>query len=64
MMVRSLGMNAVYFSRSQRFNPTARIKALTVTVAAVPELSTWVLMLIGFAGFGFAGFRASNRTAA
>ena len=30
----------------------------------VPEPSTWAMMLIGFAGLGFAGYRASRRTAA
>jgi hypothetical protein len=29
----------------------------TLSVAAVPELSTWVMMLLGFAGLGFAGYR-------
>jgi phospholipase/lecithinase/hemolysin len=29
-----------------------------------PEPSTWAMMLIGFAGFGFAGWRARRRTAA
>ena len=28
---------------------------------AAPEPSTWAMMLIGFAGLGFAGFRASRR---
>lgn len=32
--------------------------------SAVPEPSTWAMMLIGFAGLGFAGYRASRRTAA
>jgi hypothetical protein len=31
---------------------------------AVPEPSTWVMMLFGFAGLGFAGHRASRRPAA
>lgn len=30
--------------------------------AAVPETSTWAMMLIGFAGMGFAGYRNSRRT--
>ena len=30
----------------------------------VPEPSTWAMMLMGFAGLGFAGYRASRRTAA
>jgi hypothetical protein len=28
----------------------------------VPELSTWAMLLLGFAGLGFAGYRASRRT--
>ena len=28
---------------------------------AVPEPSTWAMMLIGFAGLGFAGYRASRK---
>ncbi len=31
---------------------------------AVPEASTWAMMLIGFAGLGFAGYRASRENAA
>ena len=30
---------------------------------AVPEPSTWAMMVVGFAGLGFAGYRASRRTA-
>ena len=31
--------------------------------ASAPEASTWAMMLTGFAGLGFAGFRASRKTA-
>jgi PEP-CTERM motif len=31
---------------------------------AVPEPSTWAMMLIGFAGLGYAGYRTSRRAAA
>ena len=31
---------------------------------AVPEASTWAMMLLGFAGVGFGGYRASRRTTA
>ncbi len=34
-----------------------------VPAAPVPEPSTWVMMVVGFAGLGFAGYR-SNRQAA
>jgi PEP-CTERM motif-containing protein len=37
---------------------------LTVAAAGVPEPSMWVMMLIGFAGLGFAGYRASHKSAA
>ena len=30
--------------------------------SAVPETSTWAMMLLGFAGLGFAGYRASRRS--
>jgi hypothetical protein len=32
--------------------------------AAVPEASTWAMMLAGFAGLGFLGWRGSRKTAA
>lgn len=33
----------------------------TLTIAAVPEPSTWAMMLIGFAGVSFAGYRQTVR---
>jgi hypothetical protein len=33
-------------------------------IAAAPEPSTWAMMLLGFAGLGFAGYRSSLRLAA
>ncbi|HEY5205127.1 MAG TPA: PEPxxWA-CTERM sorting domain-containing protein [Roseiarcus sp.] len=32
--------------------------------SAVPEPSTWAMMLLGFAGLGFAGYRGSRKSAA
>ena len=32
-----------------------------VTLTAIPEASTWAMMLLGFAGLGFAGYRASRK---
>lgn len=32
--------------------------------ASTPEPSTWVMMLLGFAGLGFAGYRTARKTAA
>lgn len=34
---------------------------VTGGVTGVPELSTWGMLLIGFAGLGFAGYRTSRR---
>ena len=36
---------------------------LYATVSGVPEVSTWAMMLLGFAGLGFVGHRASRRNA-
>jgi hypothetical protein len=37
---------------------------LEISTATVPEPSIWVMMLTGFAGLGFAGYRASRKSAA
>jgi hypothetical protein len=34
------------------------------SVTAVPESSTWAMMVVGFAGLGYAGWRGSRKTAA
>lgn len=39
------------------------ILSVTVTVS-VPEPSTWAMVLIGFAGLSYAGYRTSHRTGA
>jgi hypothetical protein len=31
--------------------------AATISVSSVPEVSTWAMMLLGFAGLGFMGYR-------
>ncbi len=36
---------------------------VTATVPAVPELSTWAMMLLGFAGVGFVAYRRRKQTA-
>ena len=35
-----------------------------ITFRPIPEPSTWAMMLLGFAGLGFAGYRASRKSAA
>jgi hypothetical protein len=34
-----------------------------VSLTAAPEPSTWVMMLLGFAGLGYAGMRNRRRSA-
>jgi hypothetical protein len=38
--------------------------SVTAAAAVVPEPSTWAMMLLGFAGLGFAGYRASRKNIA
>ena len=40
------------------------LATLTLTETAIPEASTWAMMLVGFAGLAFAGYRGARRTAA
>jgi phospholipase/lecithinase/hemolysin len=46
-------------------HPTARVQALWAAgfEAAVPESSTWAMLLLGFAGLGYAGYRHGARGA-
>ena len=37
--------------------------AFSLTGAVVPEPSTWAMMLLGFAGLGFLGYRRALRAA-
>jgi hypothetical protein len=39
---------------------TGQISNVVTGVAAVPEPSTWAMMLLGFAGIGFMAFRRKN----
>jgi PEP-CTERM motif len=41
------------------YNPGQRI-----LTGGIPEPSTWAMMALGFAGPGFAGYRASRKSAA
>ena len=35
-----------------------------LSVTIVPEPSTWAMMMLGFAGLGFAGYRKARKTVA
>ena len=49
--------NFTYFSQSFVLIP----ETITVSVSSVPEPATWAMLLIGFAGIGFAGYRRHSR---
>ncbi|MBN8991649.1 MAG: hypothetical protein J0H42_25710 [Rhizobiales bacterium] len=45
-------------------NFTDNSGAFTITVTAVPELSTWAMLILGFAGVGFMTYHRRNQVAA
>jgi phospholipase/lecithinase/hemolysin len=53
------GANIDSFVYWDDIHPTARVQAMWAQAfsAAVPEPSTWAMLLFGFAGLGFAGYR-------
>jgi hypothetical protein len=60
------GSNDFVFAISAGANETIDASGtVTETIfTSIPEPSTWAMMLLGFAGLGYAGYRASRRTAA
>jgi phospholipase/lecithinase/hemolysin len=57
------GANVDQFLYWDDIHPTAPVQALWAQgfEAAVPEPSTWAMMLVGFVGLGFAGYRRGAR---
>ncbi len=45
-------------------SPVVSITAIAAGPGGIPEASTWAMMLAGFAGLGFAGYRARRSAAA
>jgi hypothetical protein len=54
----SIGITDVEFSSDRK-----AFEFDNLTVAAVPEASTWAMMILGFFGLGFFGYRKSSKNA-
>jgi hypothetical protein len=48
---------------TSHYNGWYSVDSITATVAAVPEPSTWAMMLLGFAGIGFMAYRRKPKPA-
>jgi hypothetical protein len=53
---------AFEFSNPGANEPSGLLVTTTGSAGVVPEPSTWAMMLIGFAGLGFAGYRRARAT--
>ena len=63
------GPNSIEVFYADRQNVAASLSLSLETTGVIitpgtPEPSTWVMMLLGFGGLGFAGYRASRKSAA
>jgi phospholipase/lecithinase/hemolysin len=60
------GANIAKFLYWDDIHPTARVQAMWAQgfEAAVPEPSTWAMLLLGFIGLGFEGYRRRVRVRA
>jgi hypothetical protein len=52
------------FDSSSQNVPASGIQVIASVSAAVPEPSTWALMLLGFASLGYAGYRRARQSSA
>ena len=57
------GLFSRAMSNGSEFNDTGLVTGFSTVGSAVPEPTSWALMLVGFAGLGAFGYRASARTA-
>jgi PEP-CTERM motif len=63
----SVGLNpnsATDFVTTLTFEGSGTFTGTMIPVISVPEPSTWTMMLVGFAGLGFAGYRQRQKLAA
>ena len=54
----------IFYADRAQVGANLEVSLTGATVTAAPELSTWAMMLLGFAGLGFAGYRGSRKDAA
>jgi uncharacterized protein YlxP (DUF503 family) len=47
----------------QKPSSTKLALAFNLSIAAVPEPSTWAMLVLGFAGVGFMSYRRKNKAA-
>jgi hypothetical protein len=57
------GINALGSNYTLTVDPNSAFYATTGSVSAVPEPSTWAMMLLGFAGIGFMAYRRKAKPA-
>jgi hypothetical protein len=53
----------VTFNNASDWNISPQVSFVVTDAPAVPESSTWAMMLLGFAGLGFAAYRGRARSA-
>ena len=59
-LVEGLNAGEAYLNIHSSEFPNGEIRGV---LAAVPELSTWAMMLLGFAGVGFMAYRRKSKPA-
>jgi phospholipase/lecithinase/hemolysin len=54
--------NGIYRVNTQSNGSSEYVNASSTLVAAVPEPSTWAMMILGFVGLGFVAYRRKSRS--
>ena len=62
-LVAGLTADNAYLNIHTSLFPGGEIRGFLVAVPAVPEPSTWAMMILGFAGVGFMGYRRRSKPA-
>jgi hypothetical protein len=56
-------VTAGYWDTPGEYGDNSGIQTLKFSVSGAPEPSTWAMMLLGFVGLSFAGYRAQRKSA-